>query len=77
MPLDLDDRKWLDERFKEISELFHGPKGEPQKGINIRMDRLERIVTVIIFVAGAAASAAISALAKSYGNGSSPPPSHP
>jgi len=81
MPLDYKDREWLEEKFEQVharmDDALHGPKGEPHKGIHVRMDRLERIILVIIWVTGAAITGTISALAKSFGNGSSPPPSHP
>jgi hypothetical protein len=77
MPLDQDDRQWLEERFDAIHQrvdtAFHGPEGEPHKGIWVRLDRAERIIAVALWIATAAVTAGIGALAKAFTTGSTPP----
>ena len=81
MALDPEDREWLETKFGEVharmDTALHGPEGEPQKGLHVRMDRLEQLVRAFARLTWLGVGAEVAALIGMFTHHSTPPGNHP
>lgn len=79
MPLTPMEKEQLDRIEQKLDLAFHGPDGEPHKGVWVRLDRVEQLARAVGRIAWLAIGAGVAGLVGAFTNhgGNTPPGSHP
>lgn len=69
--------KRLDRIENKIDRGFHGPEGQPEKGLTVRVDRLEQLAKALVGGLAALGTVVLGLIVKFITTGHQPPGNHP
>lgn len=61
----------------KIDRGFNGPDGQPERGLNVRVDRLEQLAKILVGGLAVIGTAVIGIIVKFIASGHQPPGNHP
>lgn len=61
----------------KIDRGFNGPEGQPERGVHVRLDRLEQVAKTAVWVVTLVVSSIVAVAVKAFSSGSNPPGNQP